>query len=162
MNDAFRINVSLDSTIDGGSLLRFRCRFGQSLPRVWQALTVDGQLSAWFPCRVRLEERAGGRIEFLFPGEEPDYGEVLEFESESRLAFTWDEEVLRWQLHPDAEGCRLMMTNTLQDPQTRAKVAAGWHSCFERLAAMLADEGAEPVRQTPVTELVELYERTLG
>ena len=162
MNDAFRIHVSLDSTIDGGSLLRFRCRFGQSLSRVWQALTVDEQLSAWFPCRVRLEERAGGRIEFLFPGEEPVHGEVLELESENRLAFTWDEEVLRWQLHPDAEGCRLMMTNTLQDPQTRAKVAAGWHSCFEQLAAMLAGEEGEPVPQTPVPELVELYERTLG
>lgn len=162
MNDAFRIAVSLESTIEGGSQLRFRCRFGQSLDRVWQALSDDGQLSAWFPCQVRLEPRAGGRIEFLFPGEEPDSGEVLEFEPGSRLAFTWDKEVLRWQLHPDADGCRLMLTNTLQDPQNQARVAAGWHGCFEKLAGLLAGAEAGTVPQTPVAELVEHYERTLG
>ncbi|EMY34560.1 activator of Hsp90 ATPase 1 family protein [Arthrobacter crystallopoietes BAB-32] len=159
MSGAFRIDVSLDSTIEGASMLRFRCRFAHSLPRVWQALTDDEQLSAWFPCRVRLEERAGGRIEFLFPDQEPDYGEVLEFEPESRLGFSWDQEVLHWYLHPDADGCRLMMTNTLQDPESRAKVAAGWHGCFQALDALLSGSEAQ---LTPLPELIEHYRQTLG
>lgn len=116
----------------------------------------------WFPCRVKLDLRTGGTIHFLFPGEEPDAGQVLEVLPKQVLAFSWDQEVLRWTLEPAGPGrSTLALANSLQDPAWAARVAAGWHQCIEHLGALLDGQpaGQEPSR--PIDELVEKYSRLL-
>ena len=155
----FKVDVSLDSTVEGQPVLRFRRRYGQDIERLWRALSEDSELSAWFPCAVRLEQQVDGTIEFRFPGEEPDHGKVLELDPPHLLAFSWDQEVLRWRLQPDAGGSLLMLTNTIQDPAMVASVAAGWHGCLEQLATFL--DGSGDAGQ-PVEELVRHYSQALG
>ena len=156
----FKVDVSLDSTVEGQPVLRFRRRYGQDIERLWRALSEDSELSAWFPCSVRLEQQIGGTIEFRFPGQEPDQGKVLELDPPHLLAFSWDQEVLRWRLQPDAGGSLLMLTNTIQDPAKVANVAAGWHGCLEQLAAFL-DGSAGDTGQSH-EQLVRHYSQALG
>jgi uncharacterized protein YndB with AHSA1/START domain len=106
---------------------------------VWQAITDREQLQSWFPCDVIV---AGGRwevgatISFPFRPEDIDMtltGEVLEVDAPTVLAFTWGEEMLRFELSPHGDGTRLVLIDELP-VGTAARNAAGWEVCLDRLA----------------------------
>ncbi|MGW6172769.1 SRPBCC domain-containing protein [Arthrobacter sp. NPDC055138] len=152
--------VSVDHGGPGQPVLLIRQQFGHDAGRLWRALTDDDELSAWFPCGVRLDLSVGGTIQFLFPGEDPDAGQVLEVTPGRTLAFSWDQEVLRWTVEPAEPGhSTLSLANSLQDPAWAARVAAGWHQCLEQLGSLLDGKpaGLAPGRSTE--ELVEEYGR---
>jgi uncharacterized protein YndB with AHSA1/START domain len=103
---------------------------------VWRALTEREQLRAWFPSDVVGEWRVGAPLRFPFPPEVSDMtltGEVLEVDAPRRLAFTWGEETLRFELLPDGDGTRLVLTDELPAAHA-ARNAAGWDTCLDRLA----------------------------
>jgi uncharacterized protein YndB with AHSA1/START domain len=107
---------------------------------VWRALTEREQLRAWFPSDVVGEFQVGAPLRFPFPPEVSDMtltGEVLEVDAPRRLAFTWGEETLRFELHPDGDGTRLVLIDELPAAHA-ARNAAGWDTCLDRLAG---DEG---------------------
>jgi uncharacterized protein YndB with AHSA1/START domain len=117
---------------------------------VWSALTVREQLRDWFPCDVVVaggEWRVGAAITFTFP---PDViemtltGEVLEVERPYRLAFSWGEETLRFELSPQDGGTRLVLVDELS-AGAAARNAAGWEVCLDGLAggAAAADQWKE-------------------
>jgi uncharacterized protein YndB with AHSA1/START domain len=110
---------------------------------VWQALTEREQLRAWFPSDVIGEWRVGAPLRFPFPPEVIDMtltGEVLEVDAPRRLAFTWGEETLRFELSPDGDGTRLVLTDELPAAHA-ARNAAGWDTCLDRLTGQ-GDDGA--------------------
>jgi len=106
---------------------------------VWQALTERDQLKAWFPTDVVVSGgrwEVGASITFPFPPEVIDMtltGEVLEVDEPHRLAFTWGEELLRFELSPHDGGTRLVLVDVLP-PNAAARNAAGWDDCLDRLA----------------------------
>src|SRR5438876_4816648 len=110
---------------------------------VWRALTDRDQLRSWFPCDVIVEGgrwEAGASISFPFPPEVIEMtlsGEVLEVDEPNALAFTWGDDVLRFELSPEGDGTRLVLVDELP-PDSAARNAAGWESCLDRL------EGREP------------------
>jgi uncharacterized protein YndB with AHSA1/START domain len=106
---------------------------------VWQALTDREQLRAWFPCDVIVDGgrwQVGASISFVFPPEVIDVtlsGEVLALEEPNLLAFSWGEEVLRFELAEADGGTRLVLIDELA-PASAARNAAGWEVCLDRLA----------------------------
>ncbi len=114
---------------------------------VWLALTEREQLRSWFPCDVLVEGGewvAGAAITFRFPPEVVDLtltGEVLEVDEPRRLAFTWGEETLRFELSVHDRGTHLVLIDELEPPAA-ARNAVGWESCLDRLAG--AQPSAEP------------------
>lgn len=110
---------------------------------VWRAITDRKQLRSWFPSDVDVEGdvwEVGRRITFRFPTEVIDMtltGEVLEVDEPRRLAFTWGEEALRFELIPEGGGTRLVLVDELP-PGAAARNAAGWEECLDRL------EGKQP------------------
>jgi uncharacterized protein YndB with AHSA1/START domain len=121
-------------------------------PVVWRAITERGQLKEWFPCDVIVDGGrwvAGAAISFPFPPEVIDLtltGTVLAVEEPSLLSYTWGaDEILRFELHPDGTGTRLVLTDELQAGWA-ARNAAGWEDCLDRLAGLPADPGAWPRR----------------
>jgi uncharacterized protein YndB with AHSA1/START domain len=108
---------------------------------VWQAITDREQLRSWFPCEVVV---AGGRwevgatITFPFPPEVIDMtltGEVLAVDEPNALAFSWGEEILRFELSPADGGTRLVLVDELS-AGIAARNAAGWDVCLDRLVGL--------------------------
>ncbi|OLT15758.1 hypothetical protein BJF78_16095 [Pseudonocardia sp. CNS-139] len=97
--------------------------------KVWRAVTEPARLAEWFPSTVTAEMRVGGTVEFGFgpPGVVTDLDEPHVF------AFTWDQDHLRWELHPEGDGTRLVLLHTFTDRAGAASFAAGWHTCIAEL-----------------------------
>ncbi len=106
---------------------------------VWAALTEREQLRRWFPCDVVVEGGewiVGQSLTFQFPPEVIDltlHGVVLDVVETQRLAFTWGDEVLRFELSPEGSGTRLVLFNELDRPHA-ARNAAGWDDCLDQLS----------------------------
>ena len=108
---------------DGRYVLRFERHIAHPPQRVWRALTEPDQLRQWFPTDIEGERKPGAKIRFAFREPAPRAedmpellehdpedldGEFTEFDPPRRLAYTWGEEDLRWELEPAGEGCRLL------------------------------------------------------
>jgi uncharacterized protein YndB with AHSA1/START domain len=123
----------------GRHVLRFERRLSHPVAKVWRALTEPGELRHWFPALVEVDLRAGGPMSFSFEGVDApaDPGQVLEVDPPRVFAFTWQTEVLRFELAPDPEGCLLVFTHTFDDLPGAASFASGWTSCLGGLEARL-------------------------
>lgn len=131
---------------------------------VWRALTEREQLRSWFPCDVIVSGEKwepGAAITFPFPPDVIDMtltGEVLEADEPNRLAFTWGEETLRFELSPQDDGTRLVLTDELP-ASAAARNAAGWDVCLDRLmGSQPTDNGSRPRFEA----YVAAFEPTLG
>jgi uncharacterized protein YndB with AHSA1/START domain len=145
-------------------VLRFTCRLDHPVERVWAALTDEDQLAAWYPTRVRMEPRAGGRISFAFPGGTPFTGAVLDADPPSLLVFTTLDDTLRWHLTAAGEGCELTLDNTVPHREHAPYTAAGFDISLRQLATLL-DSGAERVERQempPPDGLVSHYRAHLA
>jgi uncharacterized protein YndB with AHSA1/START domain len=135
------VNETL-STVDGRPVLRFERRLKCPLERVWRAVTDPDYLTSWFPAQLNIERFAvGGRIDFVFPdGAGPTLdGAITELDPPHVFAYTWASELLRFELHPDGEGCILIFTHTFDDRPAAASYAAGWHQCLDALEDRLSE-----------------------
>ena len=127
-----------------GPAVRLERRLADPPDVVWRALTERERLRAWFPSDVIGEWEVGAPLRFPFPPEVIDMtltGEVLEVDAARRLAFTWGEETLRFELSPDGDGTRLVLIDELPAAHA-ARNAAGWDTCLDRLAGLAPDEDA--------------------
>jgi uncharacterized protein YndB with AHSA1/START domain len=126
------------------SVLRYERRLDHPPERVWQALTEEADLAAWFPTTMEGERRNGAALRFSFRrGEgQPFDGEMLAFVPPSLLELRWDEDILRFELESDGAGSVLRLHVTFPEHGKAARDAAGWHVSLERLAALC--EGIPP------------------
>jgi uncharacterized protein YndB with AHSA1/START domain len=140
---------------------RARVRFERRLPhpveRVWLAITEMEELAHWFPDSIAGRIAPGERLEFRHGEELTWSGDVLEVEILERLAFTWGEDLLEFELErTDAGGCVLRFTVTIAQPDKAARDASGWHVCLDRLGIWLAGHDAPP--PSPGSGWRRLYE----
>jgi uncharacterized protein YndB with AHSA1/START domain len=155
-------------TINGKPVLRFERRLRHAPEKVWRAITEPAELAHWFPAAVELEPRPGAPMRFTFPDGAPvsgvSAGEVLEFDPPRVFMFRWNADVLRFELHPDGAGCRLVFTQTLGGGRIgrlgAARTAGGWDACLANLTARLA--GVEPEPFTDWLGSVERYIEEFG
>jgi uncharacterized protein YndB with AHSA1/START domain len=144
--------------------VRLERRLADPPATVWQALTDREQLRAWFPCDVLVAGgrwEAGAKLTFRFPPELIELtltGEVLVVDEPNHLAFTWGEELLRFELHAEASGTRLVLVDELP-AGIAARNAAGWEDCLDRLAR---DQPAAGPWRTRFETYARAFEPTLG
>jgi uncharacterized protein YndB with AHSA1/START domain len=118
---------------------------------VWQAITDPEQLRSWFPCEVSVQGgrwRVGAAIVFVFPPGVIDMtlsGQVLVVEEPRFLAFSWGDEILRFELTAEGEGTLLVLIDELP-PQYAARNAAGWEGCLDQMAGTSPDPEAWRLR----------------
>jgi uncharacterized protein YndB with AHSA1/START domain len=131
--------------------VRFERRLSHPVDGVWRAITDRNELRQWFPQDVDLVLEPGAKLRFEFreedkpdpadvPGLEeiPDFfdGEVLEVDPHHRLSYTWGTDVLTFELTPDGDGTRLVLTATFEPDEVKEpRDAAGWHVCLDALGA---------------------------
>jgi uncharacterized protein YndB with AHSA1/START domain len=147
--------------VDGAPVVRFERTFPHPVDAVWEAITDSRQLEEWFPTTVEFAELTeGAPIEFHF--EEDRYpamsGEVLEVRPRERLAFTWGDDRLTFELEPREQGsaCRLAFSVVLDSEDKAARDSAGWESCLDVLEQVAA--GAPPERPAPAGAWERYYE----
>ncbi|HVV77785.1 MAG TPA: SRPBCC family protein [Mycobacteriales bacterium] len=125
-------------------VLRFQRDLPHPVDRVWQAITDPSHLAAWFPHPVELELRVGGKAVFI---NDPSFdvdeellassGEVIELDPNRRFAFTWGNDLLRFELSPTATGCRLVFTHHLPHRACVNRTVSGWSVCLDSFEASL-------------------------
>jgi uncharacterized protein YndB with AHSA1/START domain len=152
-------------TVDGRTVLRMERRLSHPPEKVWRALTEPAHISRWFPSDMEMDLRQGGTIRFVFrAGEGPTMeGAIKELDPPKVFAYTWGEELLRWELHPDGDGTLLVLEHSFADHYGAADFAAGWHTCINALAALLASRPV-PLDDDPfqIHQLHEQYVHVLG
>jgi uncharacterized protein YndB with AHSA1/START domain len=162
------VNATLD-TVNGQPTLRFERRLRHAPEKVWKALTDPAELTAWFPQDLEGTFAPGAKLRFVFRGEPPvldgkvieDFtGEVLEIDPPRVLAYSWGDDVLRWTLAPDGDGCLLTFTDTLSDIGKAARDGAGWHVCLDGLEARLG--GTAAPSDDSWKQRYDAYQQTFG
>ena len=153
----------------GRSILRFERTLHHPPERLWQALTDRTDLGAWHPSPFEFERFVGGVVTYLAVADAPVMppGEVREYDPPRLLAYTWDQDLLRWELRPQDGGCLLVLTHTFDDRFKAARDAAGWHVCLSALEAALEGRKAQGTADGeriphPWPELNSAYERRFG
>ena len=127
-----------------GLAIRFERRLTASPERVWRAVTEPDEMTAWFPCRVDGERRAGATVRFVFADDDspPEEGTVLAWSPPASWSFDWGGHVVEISVAPDGAGTLLTFTQSLPDRSGAARQGAGWHTCLDALDAHVA--GAAP------------------
>jgi uncharacterized protein YndB with AHSA1/START domain len=161
-------------TIGGKPVLRFERLLPHSPEKVWAAVTEPNQMRQWFPASVETDLVIGAPMRFRFEGDDdgtPDPmkdGEILELDPPKVYAFRWNEDVLRFELLPQEQGCLLVFTHALAGGAlgrlAAGRNAAGWDTCLDALDASLG------AKETPAagefaeasTEMIERIEAYVG
>jgi uncharacterized protein YndB with AHSA1/START domain len=145
--------------IGGRQVLRFERRLPHPVERVWDALTRPEQLGQWVgEGEFDVELVEGGRIHMRTTGP-PELVDAIVAEAGEDALETDDtvlrvepprvyehtfggqpDSIVRWELHPDTDGCRLVLTHTMPPgapPAEAPHTLAGWHALLERLGGVL-------------------------
>ncbi|MGH8794142.1 MAG: SRPBCC family protein [Stackebrandtia sp.] len=159
-------------TVEGKPVLRFERRLSHPPHKVWKAITDPAEMAAWFPAAIDTELKVGAAMRFSFDEEfvdtsEYEDGEILELDPPRVYAFRWTDSALRFELIPEADGCRLVFTHTLGgagshgDLPSASRHATGWDACLALLTARL-DGGPQPSAEGWFLPRAERYVEEFG
>ncbi len=155
--------------------LRFERHYQHPIERVWRAITESEQIREWMPCDLIGERREGADIRLPFGAAEVAKYDIAEPELTGRIEvwdppsvfqWTWDADVMRFELFPTDTGTRLLFTTwpESQDPAEAANAAGGYQLCFAELAVLL--DGFPVPSVTDIDQIasryVEAYRERLG
>ncbi|MGG4344102.1 SRPBCC family protein [Paenibacillus lautus] len=142
-----------------GTTVRFERRFKHSVEKVWSYLTDNDKLTQWFS-ELKVEDlRQGGRITFDMQDGTFEEFEITDYRELSVLEYTWGEDRVRFELYPEAEGCRLVLIETITKITDHTpKDIAGWDVCLDVIKALLEGRTLES-RKDAWSEKYEQYVR---
>jgi uncharacterized protein YndB with AHSA1/START domain len=132
----------------------FRRRYAKPVEKIWAALTVPERLADWFTDVEIKALRVGAKVRLDFKEVNVQAEGVISLYDPPRtIAWTWPsagggESVVRFDLEPDGDGCRLTLTESGLKADQGAGNAAGWHAHLEAL-----EDAAEGVRTAWATLL---------
>ena len=150
--------------IEGRPALRFERSFKHPVERVWRAVSDPEEMHRWFPATVTLDLRPGGAMSFEF--DDPDAPtttrEITELDPPRLLAFSWGDDLLRFELEPQGEGSRLVFIHFLSQRDEAARNAAGWDMCLRELDRHVAGGPASAPGIGVTPEWRDLYDGYVG
>ncbi|OMD34010.1 SRPBCC family protein [Paenibacillus odorifer] len=117
---------------------RFERQLKHSATEIWSYLTENEKLALWFS-ELKIEDlRESGLIKFDMQNGTFVDMEITVLQHQSIFEFTWAEDLVRFELYPNSEGCLLVLNETLQTltPHTPRDLA-GWHVCLEVIQHLL-------------------------
>ncbi|MFD2444573.1 SRPBCC family protein [Bacillus sp. CGMCC 1.16607] len=124
--------------VENGYTARYDRHLNHSVEQVWSMLTENDKLSQWFKELSVDDLRVGGAIKFDMQDGTFKELKITDLDMYSVLAYTWGEDMVRFELSPLEEGCRLILTESLlQLTNHTPKDLAGWHVCLEVIEVLL-------------------------
>lgn len=131
---------------NGRAVVRYVRRLPQPPSTVWQAITEEQHLTAWFPTTIDGERAAGAALTFRFADVDvpPMTGTMLTFDPPSTMEFSWGDDGVRFEVAPgDDAGTVLTLVVTMAEIGKAARDAAGWHGCLDNLTLDVAGDRVE-------------------
>lgn len=121
-----------------GYIARFERLLNHSVENVWSMLTDNEKLKKWFS-ELRVEDlRKGGIISFDMQDGTFEEMVITELEMNSVLEFTWAEDIVRFELFPNADGCLFVFSEKINKITNHTpKDLAGWHVCLDVIRELL-------------------------
>jgi uncharacterized protein YndB with AHSA1/START domain len=121
-----------------GFTAKFERHYHHSVGEVWSWLTDNDKLPQWFS-ELRVDElREGGLIKFDMQDGTFEEMTILELKTNSVLEYTWGEDIVRFELKQEREGCCLFLIEKIQTITTHTpRDLAGWHVCLDVINALL-------------------------
>lgn len=116
----------------------FHRRYRAPVEKVWAALTTPERLADWF-AEAKVDLRVGGTLSLNWNGAHQADMRITVCDPPRSLAWTWEiggrETLVRFDLEPNAGGCRLILTHSGLNPRggPGSGVRAGWHAHLEAL-----------------------------
>ena len=142
---------------DEGFTARFDRHLKHSVESVWAYLTENEKLAKWFSELSVDDLREGGSIKFDMQDGTFEEMMITALDTCSVLEYTWGEDVVRFELYPEAEGCLLVLKEYITKLTSHTpRDLAGWHVCLDVIAALL-DEREIPSRQEEWKKWYEQY-----
>lgn len=124
--------------VPGGYRARFERRLKHPVEKVWSYLTENDKLAKWFAELSVDDLREGGVIKFDMQDGTFEELRIIELKPYSVLEYMWGEDQIRFELYPEAEGCRLVLIERIHKLTDHTpKDLAGWHVCLDAIIALL-------------------------
>lgn len=148
--------------------LEFIRRLSHPIDKVWRAVTDREHLRAWMPCDIIGDRREGAELALPFWPEvlerhnfaDPGLkGVVRTWDPPKVFEWTWDTDVVRFELESDGDATILTLTTWLSGKDAgMAKTLAGYHVCLDHLAQVLETGSAPSVIEDDPSLLEARYE----
>lgn len=123
---------------ENGYSVRFERNLKHAVESVWSMLTDNEKLAQWFPELRVADLREGGLIQFDMQNGHFEEMAITRLKALSVLEFTWAEDIVRFELDAEPEGCRLVLIEKLaQITAHTPRDIAGWDVCLDVIEALL-------------------------
>src|SRR5258708_24141747 len=128
------MNANLQ-TIDGRVALHFEGYLAHPVERVWRAVSGPTELGRWMPAVADWTPRLGEVFELG-----GQTGQITELDPPHLIAWTFGGDLFRFALHPEGEGCALVLTDDFDDTKLAAQTPAGGNCYYAELIPHLAHD----------------------
>lgn len=123
---------------ENGYSVRFERNLKHAVESVWSMLTDNEKLAQWFPELRVADLHEGGLIQFDMQNGHFEEMAITRLKALSVLEFTWAEDIVRFELYAEPEGCRLVLIEKLvQITAHTPRDIAGWDVCLDVIEALL-------------------------
>lgn len=160
--------ASIRPAADGNFEVRFERQIPRPPEKVWAALTIPERIADWFGSPVEIDLRVGGKYLVLFSRENDDLveGTITACDPPHLLEMEWcgpaGDTQLRWELSPEAGGCRLVFHQKGLSAWWLLGGAAGWRGFVDDVVSVACGGKAMPEAPGHYLEEVAAYRRTYG
>lgn len=134
------LDGTLTTRADGFHIVRFDRFIDRPIAKVWAAISDPAMLKNWLG-DVEVEPCVGGAFVIRFREMTVVMtGKITAFAPQRLIEYTWLENygmpqsMVRWELEPDGDGCRLTLTHTLPPDAAYKDVISfvgGWHAFLD-------------------------------
>jgi uncharacterized protein YndB with AHSA1/START domain len=123
---------------ENGYIAKFERYMKHPVEDVWAYITDNDKLPNWFP-ELRVDElRVGGVLKFDMGNGTFEKMKITKLKMESVLEYTWADDMVRFELSPETEGCNLVLNEKLNKiTEHTPRDLAGWHVCLDVIHALL-------------------------
>ncbi|WP_124059405.1 SRPBCC domain-containing protein [Vaginisenegalia massiliensis] len=127
---------------DAGVTVQFSGLFEAPIAEVWAMLTENERLKQWFPELEFEAVEPGGRLIFNYRDGGSEEMMVLDVEKPHYLSFTWDINIVSFELQSAEEGqTEMVFTEWISQVNDHSPVdLTGWMICLQNMAAVLNNE----------------------
>lgn len=127
-----------------GYIAYFERYLEHSARDVWSWLTENDKLAQWFP-ELRIDDlREGGAVRFDMQNGTFEELKIIGLRPGSVLEYAWGGDQVRFEIHPEAGGCRLILIEKLvKITDHTPKDLAGWHVCLNVIQKLMNGQAVE-------------------